>query len=66
MEDIKSDRPEFIYRVFRQLVNDIKDGNNPIPKLKQALQELTSRIFLLSCWQYLLYFVRSERVRTQF
>lgn len=43
MEGIKSDRPEFIHRVFWQLVNDIKDGNNPISKLKQALQELNSR-----------------------
>jgi hypothetical protein len=43
MEALKSDRPEFIHRVFRQLVNDIKYGNSPIPKLKQALQELNSR-----------------------
>ncbi len=43
MEGIKSDRPEFIHRVFKQLVNDIKCGNQPIPKLKQALQELNDR-----------------------
>ena len=43
MEGLKSDRPKFIHRVFRQLVNDIKDGNNPIPKLDKALQELNSR-----------------------
>jgi DNA polymerase elongation subunit (family B) len=43
MEGIKSDRPEFIRRVFRQLINDIKYGNDPIPKLNQALEELNSR-----------------------
>jgi hypothetical protein len=43
MEGIKSDRPEFIRGVFTQLVNDIKDDINPIPKLKQALQQLDSR-----------------------
>jgi DNA polymerase elongation subunit (family B) len=43
MEGIKSDRPEFIRRVFRQLVNDINYGNDPFPKLKQALKELNSR-----------------------
>ena len=43
IKDIKSDRPEFIHRVFRQLVIDIKYGNDPVPKLKQALQKLNSR-----------------------
>jgi DNA polymerase I len=43
MEGIKSDRPEFIHRVFRQLVKDIKHGNDPIAKLKQALDELNNR-----------------------
>lgn len=39
MEGIKSDRPEFIHRVFRQLVEDIKNDDNPIPKLKEALYQ---------------------------
>ena len=43
MEGIKSDRPEFIHTVFRQLINDIKYGNDPIAKLKQALDELNNR-----------------------
>jgi hypothetical protein len=43
MEGIKSDRPEFIHRVFMQLVYDIKNDINPIPKLKHALQQLDSR-----------------------
>jgi DNA polymerase elongation subunit (family B) len=43
MEGIKSDRPEFIHRVFKQLINDIKYGNNPIPRLKHALKELNTR-----------------------
>jgi hypothetical protein len=43
MEGIKSDRPEFIHRVFRQLVNDIKYGNDTIPQVKQALDELNNR-----------------------
>lgn len=32
MEGIKSDRPEFIHRMFMQLVHDIKNDTNPIPK----------------------------------
>ena len=43
MEGIKSDRPEFIHRVFTQLVQDIKTATNPIPKLKQAFQQLDCR-----------------------
>jgi hypothetical protein len=43
MEGIKSDRPEFIHRVFMQLVQDIKNDTNPIPKLKQAFQQLDCR-----------------------
>ena len=43
MGDIKSDRPEFIHNVFMQLVYDIKNDTNPLPKLRQALQWLDSR-----------------------
>ena len=43
MEGIKSDRPEFIHRVFMQLVYDIKNDTNPIPKLNQAFQQLDCR-----------------------
>jgi DNA polymerase family B/Primase X len=43
MEGIKSDRPEFIHRVFRQLVEAIKNSVSPIPKLKQALYQLENR-----------------------
>ena len=43
MEGIKSDRPEFIQTVFREMINDIKNDINPIPKLKQAFNELDSR-----------------------
>ncbi|MGA7900404.1 MAG: transposase, partial [Nitrososphaeraceae archaeon] len=43
MEGIKSDRPEFINRVFRQLVDNIKNDIDPIPKLRQAFQHLNSR-----------------------
>lgn len=43
MEGIKSDRPEFIHRAFKQLVNDIKYGNDPIQNLKQALDELNNK-----------------------
>ena len=38
MEGIKSDRPEFIQTVFREMVKDIKNDVNPIPKLKQAIR----------------------------
>jgi len=43
MEGIKSDRPEFIQTVFIEMINDIKNDINPIPKLKQAINELDSR-----------------------
>jgi len=43
MEGIKSDRPEFIHTMFMQLVQDIKNDTNPIPKLKQAFQQLDCR-----------------------
>lgn len=43
MEGIKSDRPEFIHRIFKQLIDDIKYDKNPIPKLKQGLDELNNR-----------------------
>lgn len=43
MEGIKSDRPEFIQTVFREMINDIKKDINPISKLRRALNELESR-----------------------
>jgi DNA polymerase elongation subunit (family B) len=43
MEGIKSDRPEFIQTVFKEMVEDIKNDKNPIPKLKQAFNELDLR-----------------------
>ena len=43
MEGIKSDRPEFIHNMFMQLVQNIKNDTNPIPKLRQAIQQLDSR-----------------------
>lgn len=43
MEGIKSDRTGFIHRVFRQLVDDIKNDIDPIPNLRQAFQQLDSR-----------------------
>ena len=43
MEGIKSDRPEFIHRIFKRLIDDIKYDNNPIPNLKHALDELNNR-----------------------
>ena len=43
MEGIKSDRPEFIHKAFKQLLNDIKYGNNPIIKLKEVIEELNTR-----------------------
>jgi len=43
MEGVKSDRPEFIHRVFMQLMHDIKNDTNPLPKLKQAFQQLDCR-----------------------
>ena len=43
MEGIKSDRPKFIQRTFMQLVNDIRNDINPIPKLKLAVEDLNHR-----------------------
>jgi DNA polymerase elongation subunit (family B) len=43
MEGIKSDRPEFIQTTFREMVKDIQEDINPIPKLKQALTYLDKR-----------------------
>jgi hypothetical protein len=43
MEGVKSDRPEFIHRVFVQLVHDIKNDTNPILKLNEAFQQLDCR-----------------------
>jgi len=43
MEGIKSDRPEFIQNTFKEMVKDIHKDTNPIPKLKQALEELDQR-----------------------
>ena len=43
MEGIKSDRPEFIQTVFKEMIEDIKNNTSPIPKLKHALNELDTR-----------------------
>ncbi len=43
MEGLKSDRPEFIHKVFRQLVDDIKCNRSPIPRLKKAFDDLEHR-----------------------
>ncbi len=43
MEGIKSDRPEFIQTTFRDMVKDIKNDVNPIPKLIQAFEEIDKR-----------------------
>jgi DNA polymerase I len=43
MEGIKSDRPEFIHRIFMQLIDDIKNHTDPIPKIKDAIQHLNRR-----------------------
>ena len=43
MEGIKSDRPEFIRRTFRQLVEDFKNGVNPISHLRVAIRQLDRR-----------------------
>jgi hypothetical protein len=43
MEGIKSDRPEFIHVIFRQLVDDIQNDINPIHKLRRLLRQLDNR-----------------------
>jgi hypothetical protein len=43
MEGIKSDRPKFIHKTFMQLVDDIKNGTNPIPNLKLVVDDLNQR-----------------------
>jgi hypothetical protein len=43
MEGIKSDRPIFIHRIFRQLIENIKNDEDPLPKLKDALHQLENR-----------------------
>jgi DNA polymerase elongation subunit (family B) len=43
MEGIKSDRPEFIQTVFREIIKDIKNDTSPILKLKQAINKLESK-----------------------
>ena len=44
MEGKKSDRAEFIHKVFRQVVNDVVKSNaNPIPNLRHAISDLDSR-----------------------
>ena len=43
MEGIKSDRPKFIQLAFMQVVNDIRNDINPIPKLKLAVEDLNHR-----------------------
>ena len=43
-EGNKSDRPEFVNNVFKQLVNDVvKDGIDPIPNLRRAMSDLEAR-----------------------
>jgi DNA polymerase elongation subunit (family B) len=53
MEGIKSDRPIFIHRIFRQLIENIKNDEDPLPKLKDALHQLEIDKFLLSYLPYL-------------
>jgi DNA polymerase elongation subunit (family B) len=43
MEGIKSDRPEFVQTTFREVVKDVQEDNNPIPRLKGGLEELDRR-----------------------
>jgi DNA polymerase elongation subunit (family B) len=43
MEGIKSDRPEFIQTAFKEMVKDIQEDVNPIPRLNQALEDLNKR-----------------------
>lgn len=43
MEGIKCDRPEFVQRIFMQLIDDIKNHTDPIPKIKDAIQQLDHR-----------------------
>jgi hypothetical protein len=55
---IKSDRSKFIHNLFRQLVNDIKYGNDPFPKLNQALQKLNSKNIPPELLAYPWYYIR--------
>ena len=43
MEGLKSDRPEFIHKVFLQLVDDIKYNRSPIRNLKEAIRDLEAK-----------------------
>jgi hypothetical protein len=43
MEGTKSDRPEFIHKVFKQLVYDIKYDRNPVPNLRRAISDLNNK-----------------------
>lgn len=43
MEGLKSDRPQYIHKVFLQLINDIKCDRNPIPNLKEAIRDLEAK-----------------------
>ncbi len=43
MEAIKSDIPEFIQATFKDLIKDIKNNENPIPKLKKAFDKIDKR-----------------------
>lgn len=40
MEGLKSDRPQYIHKVFLRLVNDIQYNRSPIPNLKEAIRDL--------------------------
>jgi DNA polymerase, archaea type len=40
MEGIKSDRPSWINKIQRQLVDDIKNGANPILRIRNAYNEM--------------------------
>jgi DNA polymerase family B len=43
MEGIKSDRPEFVRRTFLQLICDLKDNIDPLPKIRKALDDLNNK-----------------------
>lgn len=43
MEGIKSDRPEFIHTTFRNLVEDIKNDIDPVPRLRESFDQIDKR-----------------------
>ena len=53
MEGIKSDRPAFIQSTFREMINDVKNDIDPIPKLKESFNQLDSRQVLQKNYPYL-------------